>query len=82
MPSYSTGMFQTHIAPIVAQIALGMSVRTSFLLEPLLQTSLQGTIASDPTFYVRVTSLRAWILYVPLLKVSHPAAGYQRASWS
>ena len=40
-----TGILQTHMVPIVAQIALGMSARTSFLLECLLQTFLQGTMA-------------------------------------
>ena len=50
------------MAPIVAQTALGMSVRTSFLLE-LLQTFLQGTIAY-PTFNVphsRFVGLRMYL---------------------
>lgn len=63
-------MFKTHMAPIVAQIALGMFLRTSFLLVPLLQTFLQGAIAQIRPFYMHVTAPR-WNLYSP---------GYQRCS--
>ena len=43
-------MFQTYMAPIVAQTALGMFLRTSLLL----QTFLQGTIAEIRPLYGHV----------------------------
>jgi hypothetical protein len=60
---------QTHMAPIVAQIALETFLRTSFPRLPHLQTFLQWTIAETRPFYVHVTALRGTL---------HSPSGQQR----